>query len=80
MPNGDYKLTVTHAGFQSYTRTGIHLDPGDNKSLTDIQLAVGAEAQTVTVTETVAGIPLDNGQLSSTITANDIDAALRRRP
>jgi hypothetical protein len=73
VPNGDYKLAVSHSGFRSYTRTGIHLDPGDDKSLTDIQLAVGAPDQTVTVTETVAGIPLDSGQLSSTITANDLE-------
>ncbi len=73
VPNGDYKLTVTHTGFRSYNRTGIHLDPGDDKSLTDIQLAIGAADQSVTVTETVAGIPLDNGQLSSTITANDLE-------
>jgi Carboxypeptidase regulatory-like domain len=73
VPNGDYKLTVTHTGFQSYTRTAIHLDPGDNISLTDVQLTVGSESQSVTVTETVAGIPLDNGQLSSTITANDLE-------
>jgi hypothetical protein len=73
LPNGDYKLTVNHSGFQSYTRTGVHLDPGDDKSLTDIQLSVGPESQSVTVTETVAGIPLDNGQLSSTITASDLE-------
>ncbi|HEV2577648.1 MAG TPA: carboxypeptidase-like regulatory domain-containing protein [Acidobacteriaceae bacterium] len=73
VPNGDYKLTVSHAGFQSYTRTGIHLDPGDNISLTDVQLSIGAETQSVTVTSTVAGIPLDNGQISSTITANDLE-------
>ena len=73
VPNGDYKLAVSHTGFRSYTRTGIHLDPGDDKSLTDIQLSVGSADQSVTVTETVAGIPLDNGQLSSTITANDLE-------
>jgi hypothetical protein len=73
VPNGDYKLTITHSGFESYTQTGVHLDPGDNKSLSNIHLAVGAESQSVTVTETVAGIPLDNGQLSSTITANDLE-------
>ena len=72
VPSGDYKLTVTRNGFEAFTQTGIHLDPGDNKSLTDIRLEVGAANQTVTVTETVAGIPLDNGQLSSTISANDI--------
>ncbi|HEY4011567.1 MAG TPA: carboxypeptidase-like regulatory domain-containing protein [Acidobacteriaceae bacterium] len=73
VPNGDYRLSVTHSGFQTYNRTGIHLNPGDNISLTDLQLAVGSESQNVTVTETVAGIPLDNGQLSSTITANDLE-------
>lgn len=73
VPNGDYKLTIRHDGFQTYTQTGIHLDPGDNKSVADIHLAVGSESQSVTVTETVAGIPLDNGQLSSTITANDLE-------
>jgi hypothetical protein len=72
VPSGDYSLTVIRSGFESYTQTGIHLDPGDNKAINNIQLAVGAESQTVTVTGTVAGIPLDNGQLSSTISANDI--------
>lgn len=73
VPSGDYSLTVVRTGFESYTQTGIHLDPGDNKAIHNIQLAVGAESQTVTVTGTVAGIPLDNGQLSSTITSNDIE-------
>jgi hypothetical protein len=73
VPNGNYKLAVSHTGFRAYIRTGIHLDPGDDKSLTDVQLAVGSADQSVTVTETIAGIPLDNGQLSSTITANDLE-------
>ena len=73
VPNGDYKLAISHTGFRAYNRTGIHLNPGDDKSLTDIQLAIGSTDQSVTVTETVAGIPLDSGQLSSTITANDLE-------
>ena len=72
-PTATTSLTVTPYRIPLLQPTGIHLDPGDNKSLTDIQLAVGAADQSVTVTETVAGIPLDNGQLSSTITANDLD-------
>jgi hypothetical protein len=73
VPSGDYNLTINHAGFKAYEQTSIHLDPGDNKSVQDIRLAVGAATETVTVTEEVAGIPLDNGQLSSTISANDLE-------
>src|SRR5580692_10261081 len=73
VPNGDYNLAVSHTGFRAYNRTGIHLNPSDEKSLTDIQLTVGSTDQSVTVTETVAGIPLDSGQLSSTISANDLE-------
>src|SRR5271170_457823 len=73
VPSGDYNLTINHAGFKAYEQTSIHLDPGDNKSVQDIRLAVGAATETVTVTEEVAGIPLDNGQLSSTISASDLE-------
>lgn len=72
VPSGDYNLTINHAGFKAYEQTMIHLDPGDNKSVHDIRLAVGAAVETVTVTEAVAGIPLDNGQLSSTISSADL--------
>jgi hypothetical protein len=73
VPAGDYKLTVTHVGFQSYAQTGIHVNAGDNRSITDVTLKIGEASQTVEVTSTVAGIPLDNGQLSSTITSSDIE-------
>ncbi len=73
VPNGDYTLNVTRDGFRAYSQTNIHLDPGDNKSLSDIRLSVGEATQTVTVEENAAGIPLDNGQLSSTISANDLE-------
>jgi len=73
VPSGDYSLTVSRAGFKSYTQTSLHLDAGDNKSVRDIQLAAGDVSETVTVSESVAGIPLDNGQLSATITSNDLE-------
>ena len=71
--SGDYQLTVSHPGYKSFTQTALHLDPGDNKALGNIQLSVGEVTETVTVSQSAAGIPLDNGQLSSTITANDLE-------
>ncbi len=72
IPSGDYQLTVEHSGFKQLVRPAIHLNPGDNLSLTDLQLNVGDVNQSVTVSTTVASLPLDSGQLSSTISANDL--------
>jgi hypothetical protein len=73
IPSGDYKLTVEHPGFKQLVRTAVHLNPGDSLALTDLQMSVGDVSQSVTVNTTVAGLPLDSGQLSSTITAGDLE-------
>jgi len=73
VPSGDYSLSVKAKGFKAYTQSGIHLDPGDNKSTAEIRLAVGSEAESVTVDSTVEGLPLDSGQLSATIGSSDLE-------
>jgi hypothetical protein len=73
VPSGDYRVTVEHAGFKQLVRPAVHLNPGDSLALTDLQLSVGDVSQSVTVSTTVASLPLDSGQLSSTITANDLE-------
>jgi hypothetical protein len=73
IPSGDYGLKVTANGFKGYTQTGIHLDPGDNKSIPEIKLSVGSAVETVTVEQSVGSLPLDSGQLSSTISSADLD-------
>ena len=73
IPSGDYSLTVARTGFKSFTENQIHLDPGDDKALPDIHLEVGAASETVSVEESVGGLPLDNGQLSATISAQDLE-------
>ena len=70
--NGDYDVTASDTGFSSYTIKAIHLDPGDNKSMNPLKLNAGETASVSVSTET-AGIPLDSGQLSSTISARDLD-------
>ena len=73
VPVGDYSLAITHAGFASFTETGIHLNAGDSTTLSDIALKVGATSETVSVASTLQGLPLDDGQLSSTISSGDLD-------
>ena len=73
VPVGDYKLTVEHAGFKQLVRPAIHLNAGDTLTLTDLQLTVGDVSQSVTVSTTVASLPLDSGQLSSTISDSDLE-------
>ena len=73
LPSGNYELRVETAGFAQFVQSPIHLNPGDSLALTDVRLEVGAASATVSVEGDTAGIPLDSGQLSSTISANDID-------
>ena len=73
VPSGDYKVTVEHAGFKQLVRAGVHLNAGDSLALTGLQLSVGDVSQSITVSTTTAGLPLDSGQLSSTITAGDLE-------
>jgi len=72
VPSGDYRVTITAKGFETYTQTGIHLDPQDDRALRGLQLSVGAESVDVTVSATAAGINTDSGEISSLISAEDI--------
>src|ERR1039458_2808460 len=73
VPSGDYTLKIEEKGFKQLIRQSIHLDPGDRLSLTDLKLAVGAVTESVAVSAEMGGLPLDSGQLSSTITAKNLD-------
>jgi hypothetical protein len=73
IPSGDYKLTIQQTGFKQLVRTDIHLNPGDSLALPNLNLAVGAASESVTVGAETATLPLDSGQLSATISADDLD-------
>ncbi len=73
VPSGDYALLVNEAGFNAYVQSGIHLNPGDAIALPALVLKPGSTNETVTVTAETAGLPLDSGQLASTISSGDID-------
>jgi Carboxypeptidase regulatory-like domain len=73
LPSGDYDITASEKGFSSSTVKAVHLDPGASKALNGIQLEAGNVSTSVEVNTEAAGIPLDSGELSSTISAKDLE-------
>jgi hypothetical protein len=73
VPSGDYKLTIGQQGFKQLTQSPIHLNPGDAISLPQLQLQIGQVSDTIEVAAEAGALPLDSGQLSSTISAADLD-------
>ena len=71
VPSGDYRVTITAAGFQKYTATNIHLDPGDQRALRDIHLNIGGATESVTVTADTQ-INTDSGEQSALIDSQQI--------
>lgn len=72
VPTGDYLVTITAAGFKTYSATNIHLDPGDQRALRDIHLSVGGSVESVTVTADTQ-INTDSGEQSSLISSEQIE-------
>ncbi|NYF79904.1 TonB-dependent receptor [Granulicella arctica] len=72
LPSGDYKIAISAAGFGKFVESGIHLDPGDSRALNQIHLGVDA-ADTITVTSDSQQIDTTSGEVSSLITAKDIE-------
>ena len=71
VPTGDYAITITGTGFQQLQESGIHLDPGDNRTLPQLQLQAGEVSSVVNV-EAQTDAPLDTGERSDLITAEEI--------
>jgi outer membrane receptor protein involved in Fe transport len=67
-----YDLVITEKGFETFTITGIEIDPGDTRTIAKIAMKVGSVNQEVTVSATAAGVDLSSGEKSYMITANDI--------
>ena len=70
---GTYTLTVEAASFKVWSQTGIAIHPGDNVNIADIQLAIGASTERVTVEATGVTVQPTSGERSETLTAKDVD-------
>ncbi len=68
---GDYSLSVQAAGFGTTTEKGLHLDANQNLTA-DIQLKVGSETQSISVSAASALVELRESQLSTTIERKQI--------
>src|SRR5439155_12000683 len=73
LPIGDYKVTVTHTGFQRFERTNIQVVSGETVSI-DIALVVGQVSQTVTVTGAAALLDTLTSNTSNSRTIQEISA------
>jgi len=73
LPATTYTVQVSIAGFNTYEVTGIELRSGDSRSLRQITLKVATVAETVSVSAEVALTPLNSGEKSATLTAEQIE-------
>ena len=73
LPATTYTVQISIAGFNTYEVTGIELRSGDSRSLRQIALKVATVAETVSVSAEVALTPLNSGEKSATLTAEQIE-------
>jgi hypothetical protein len=72
VPSGSYTITITHAGFAPLQIKGIVLDEGENRTIPQIVLNVGVESATVTVSADTETIPVDTGQIQTTLNTHEV--------
>ncbi len=73
VPAQTYSLTVSLQGFKSYEVKGVALHAGDSRAFRQIKLEVSTLAETVTVQAEVALTPLNSGERSATLGAEQIE-------
>lgn len=72
VPAGNYSVKVELQGFNSWEATDIALRLGERRSVPGIRLGVGGIAETVSVTARPEIAPLDSGEKSARLTAEQI--------
>jgi hypothetical protein len=72
VPSGSYTVTITHAGFASWQIKGIILDQGENRAIPQIVLKVGPQSATISVSADTEAIPVDTGQIQTTLSTQEV--------
>ncbi|MCL4401381.1 MAG: Plug and carboxypeptidase regulatory-like domain-containing protein, partial [Acidobacteria bacterium] len=75
---GEYRISVSVEGFKRLERTGIFLVANDTLSVGAIQLELGAVAESVTVSGTVATVQTASAERAGVITSSQVDNLLIR--
>jgi hypothetical protein len=68
-----YTLTISIQGFKTHEVKGIQLRAGDSRALRQVRLEVATMAETVSVEAEVALTPLNTGEKSATLVADQIE-------
>ena len=75
-----FTLFIEAAGFKTYRQTGIAIGSGEQRSLGQIALQLGAISDSVTITAEVVTLNTTSGEKSGTLTGDQLDhLALRGR-
>lgn len=64
---GTYMVTVSAPGFKNWAQSGIVFAQGDNRTLSQIALQVGAVNETVEIQAGALSVPTDNAEVSTTL-------------
>ena len=71
LPGGHYEIEIRHPGFKPYRQVGLSLEA--NAALrVDAQLELGAQTETVTVTEAAVRVDTAGTQMGETVTGTKI--------
>ncbi|HEY1576186.1 MAG TPA: TonB-dependent receptor [Terracidiphilus sp.] len=72
LAHGDYNLTVTAPGFQKYSKTGIVVNVAQTLQ-ENVLLAVGSQAQTVTVEANALQVQTETSEVSTLINGTQVE-------
>ena len=71
VPTGKYEVTVTAQGFKKFVRTNVEVAVATD-SRVDVKLDLGGVTETVTVTEQAPLMKTESGEVSHTVSTEDV--------
>jgi Carboxypeptidase regulatory-like domain len=70
---GTYTVSITAPGFKEWKQTGVAFAQGDDRTLPQIALQVGAVSETVEISAGSLSVPTANAEISATIPEHMVD-------
>ena len=73
LPPATYTVVIETPGFAKWEQRGVQLRVGDNRTLRTVKLAVAGLQEEVVTTANIDLTPLNSGEKSATLTAEQIE-------
>lgn len=70
---GTYNLSINAKGFRPWELDGIAMSQGDNRTVPNVSLKVGNSTAQVEVSTAGSSVPLDTGEISTTLNEHSIE-------